>query len=87
MMWSILRWRSTRRKRIVSRDTLIPPEELAAFVRRKKFDSPDIYAFAESIGIGPGIVVGRLQRDGVLKWHQGNSFKQFLQENVTPEGS
>jgi HTH-type transcriptional regulator / antitoxin HigA len=68
-------------------DTLIPPAALAEFVRRKKFASEDIYAFAESIGIGPGIVVGRLQHDGVLKWHQGNSFKQELKGSVTPEGS
>lgn len=67
-------------------DTLIPPDALAEFVRRKKFDSPDIFAFSESIGIGPGIVVGRLQHDGVLKWHQGNSFKQKLHGSVTAEG-
>jgi hypothetical protein len=68
-------------------DTLIPPDVLAEFVRRRKFASEDIYAFAESIGIGPGIVVGRLQHDGVLKWQQGNSFKQRLNGSVAPEGS
>lgn len=66
-------------------DTLIPPDALAEFVRRKKFDSPDIYGFAESIGIGPGLVVGRLQHDGVLKWHEGNSFKQKLHGSVPQE--
>jgi hypothetical protein len=68
-------------------DTLIPPAALAEFVRRRKFASEDIYAFAKSIEIGPGIVIGRLQHDGVLKWQQGNSFKQKLNGSVTVEGS
>ena len=37
-----------------------------------------IHDFAEAIGVGPGIVVGRLQFEGVLKPHQGNALKQKL---------
>src|SRR5947209_2525255 len=59
-------------------DTLIPPKALGDFLREGKFTSESIYAFAEQIGIGPGIVVGRLQHDGVLARHQGNAFKQKL---------
>ncbi|WP_080672136.1 HigA family addiction module antitoxin [Bradyrhizobium japonicum] len=59
-------------------DTLIPPAALGEFVRRKNFASEDIHNFAEEIGIGPGIVVGRLQRDGLLARHQGNALKQKL---------
>jgi hypothetical protein len=61
-----------------SSDTLVPPAELSEFLRKREFTSEAIYAFAERIGVGPGIVVGRLQHDNVLKPHQGNAFKQTL---------
>lgn len=67
-------------------DTLIPPSALTAFVSRKTFTNDSIHEFAESIGIGPGIVVGRLQRDGVLKRHQGNKLKQKLDWKFATEG-
>lgn len=61
-----------------SADTLIPPEQLGDFIRRKTFTNESIHDFAEAIGVGPGIVVGRLQHDGVLARHQGNTLKQKL---------
>jgi Zn-dependent peptidase ImmA (M78 family) len=61
-----------------ARDVLIPAAELAHFIRKGKFTSDTIRQFAESIDVAPGIVVGRLQHDQVLKPHQGNSFKQKL---------
>jgi HTH-type transcriptional regulator / antitoxin HigA len=61
-----------------SSDVLVPPPDLSTFLRQKTFTSESIHAFAESIGVGPGIVVGRLQHDGVLKRHQGNALKQKL---------
>ncbi|MCI0464528.1 MAG: HigA family addiction module antitoxin [Gemmataceae bacterium] len=67
-------------------DTLIPPKALGEFLRKKTFTSESIYAFAEQIGIGPGIVVGRLQHDGVLEHHQGNTFKQKLGWELRDEG-
>jgi addiction module HigA family antidote len=67
-------------------DTLIPPKALGDFLREGKFTSESIYAFAEQIGIGPGIVVGRLQHDGVLARHQGNAFKQRLGSKFRDEG-
>lgn len=36
----------------------------------------EVSAFAERIGIAPGIVVGRLQNDGILGWNQGNGLKK-----------
>ena len=67
-------------------DTLIPPKALGDFLREGKLASEAIYAFAEQIGIGPGIVVGRLQHDGVLARHQGNAFKQKLGSKIRDEG-
>jgi len=59
-------------------DTLIPPVALGEFVRKKSFTNEDIHDFAEAIGIGPGIVVGRLQYERLLARHQGNALKQKL---------
>jgi HTH-type transcriptional regulator/antitoxin HigA len=51
-----------------ARDMLIPPDEIAAFVRDGDFSAFSIKGFAKSIGVGPGIVVGRLQHDNKLPW-------------------
>lgn len=59
-------------------DTLIPPSALSEFLRAHTFTNDSIYDFAEKIGVGPGILVGRLQRDDILKPFQGNAFKQNL---------
>lgn len=59
-------------------DTLIPPEALGEFVRKKSFTNEAIHDFADKIGVGPGIVVGRLQHDRFLARHQGNALKQKL---------
>lgn len=61
-----------------SADTLIPPRALAEFVRKGTFTNETIHDFAEAVGVGPGIVVGRLQHDHVLQPHQGNKLKQKL---------
>ena len=37
-----------------------------------------VKAFAQSIGIAPGIVVGRLQREGIIEYRQFNGLKQKL---------
>jgi HTH-type transcriptional regulator / antitoxin HigA len=61
-----------------SADTLIPPAALSEFLRARTFTNESIFDFAEKVGVGPGILVGRLQHDGVLKSFQGNAFKQNL---------
>jgi addiction module HigA family antidote len=59
-------------------DTLIPPQAFAEFIRRGDFRSDAIYGFSEQVGIGPGLVVGRLQFERLLARHQGNALKQRL---------
>lgn len=59
-------------------DSLIPPRPLSEFIRKESFTNESIKDFAEQLEIGPGIVVGRLQHDGILEHHQGNAFKQNL---------
>lgn len=60
-------------------DTLIPPDLLMKFISNNDFSNDSIYDFSEEIEIGPGILVGRLQREGYIARHQGNMFKQKLE--------
>jgi HTH-type transcriptional regulator / antitoxin HigA len=39
----------------------------------------EIVAFADRVGIAPGIVVGRLQSEGLLPWNRGNRLKRRFQ--------
>ncbi|MDX6610947.1 MAG: HTH-type transcriptional regulator / antitoxin HigA [Blastocatellia bacterium] len=57
-------------------DTLIPPNQLFPFIKGQDFSQEAIEAFAEQVNVGPGIVVGRLQREGVLAYFQGTRLKQ-----------
>lgn len=68
-----------------SADTLIPPEAFADFVSNQVFDNESLYNFAERIGVGPGIVVGRLQHDKLLQPFQGNKLKQRLNWRISTE--
>lgn len=59
-------------------DTLIPPSALSVFLKKEAFTNDSIHDFAETVGVGPGIIVGRLQHEGLLAPHQGNALKQKL---------
>ena len=67
-------------------DTLIPPLALKDFMSANVFTNESIYDFAEAIGIAPGVVVGRLQREGLLKQHEGNRLKQGVKISVNANG-
>jgi plasmid maintenance system antidote protein VapI len=57
--------------------TLIPQKEYQAFVRAGAFDRESLQAFADALGIAPGIVVGRLQHEKVIPWKSRlNKLKQ-----------
>ena len=68
-----------------SRDILIPPR----FAGRLSFlkSKASIRAFAETIGIAPGIVVGRLQHEGILKSQFCNDLKVRLAWQAKPVSS
>lgn len=68
-------------------DTLIPPTALAEFLRlHGTLTNEEIHDFAEALGVGPGIVIGRLQHDGVLEHWQGNDLKQKLEWDFVSGG-
>lgn len=60
-------------------DKLIPPDEYVAFTDRKNTSSSAVISFASEVGIDPGIVVGRLQNDGVINHNALNELKTHYQ--------
>lgn len=67
-----------------ARDTLIPPKKYTRFVQGKNFNAAAVTAFAESIGIAPGIVVGRLQKENVIpfSWHHDLKVKYQISKET-----
>ena len=63
-------------------DILIPPTPLETFVGECRFDDESITEFAASIDIHPGIVVGRLQNDGLLDPSWLNHLRVSLDESM-----
>jgi len=61
-----------------ARTTLIPDAQYRRFVDRKTFGTASCLRFAQTVGIAPGIVVGRLQHDHYLLYSQGNALKRRL---------
>ena len=60
---------------IFARNYLIPPKNYDKFTK-KSFTEESIQCFSKSIGIHGGIVVGRLQKDGLVTFYQFNKFKE-----------
>jgi HTH-type transcriptional regulator/antitoxin HigA len=62
-------------------DTLILPRAYKAFLKANRFFAEDIERFAGKVGISPGIVVGRLQKEGHIRpsWH--NSLRTRFEWN------
>lgn len=56
-------------------NVLIPPRDYRAFLAKGAFSVATVEAFANEIGICPGVVVGRLQREGYIHYSQLNSLK------------
>lgn len=55
---------------------LIKPKDYTEFIKSKDFSRAAVEKFAEDIKIQPGIVVGRLQRDGYIDFSHLSSLKQ-----------
>lgn len=60
-------------------DQLIPPTQWRRFGARAFYSKEAIIAFAEEAGIAPGIVVGRLQHEGLMPVTHCNGLKRRLQ--------
>ena len=63
-----------------ARETLIPDEVFKRFVDSQQINKVTISQFAKRIGIAPGIVVGRLQKEEYIKyaWHNDLKTKYMI---------
>lgn len=59
-------------------DFLIPADAWADFVSAGTFSAQAVRDFAKQLGISPGIVVGRLQRDGLVNYSRLNQLKKSI---------
>ena len=64
-----------------ARETLIPSEELRFLVNNSTLNIDTLNKFAERIGVDVGILVGRLQHDGIIKYSQFNDLKTKYEFN------
>jgi HTH-type transcriptional regulator/antitoxin HigA len=61
-------------------DELIPPDRYRGFLKMGSAPTaPHVMAFAQELGIAPGIVVGRLQHDSLLRYSQLNQLRTKLE--------
>ena len=59
-----------------SEDTLIVEDDFENFKKERDYSENNVIRFAKEQGIAPGIVVGRMQRDGVIKYSMLNNLKE-----------
>ena len=57
-------------------DFLIDPDEWRDFSGLGYFDAGDVHEFANSVGIAPFVVVGRLQKEGFVPYNRFAAMKQ-----------
>lgn len=60
---------------IFSRDTLITKNDFERLVKKGAPTRENIQQFAKDIGIAPGIVVGRLQKENIIPFNRFNDLK------------
>lgn len=59
-----------------SGDTLITSEDFETFKRNRDYSERSVLQFAKGQGIAPGIVVGRMQLEGIIKYSMMNHLKE-----------
>lgn len=59
-----------------SSDTLITSGDFERFRREKDYSERSVLRFAKAQGIAPGIVVGRMQLEGMIKYSMLNNLKE-----------
>lgn len=59
-----------------ARNNLISQSEYAEFIGNNDYSATSVMDYAEKLGISPGILVGRLQNDGFIKYSMLNDLKE-----------
>jgi HTH-type transcriptional regulator/antitoxin HigA len=67
-----------------AREALIPEKTLSAWLAARTLDRGSIKELAAGAGVSPGIVVGRLQRDGVASPQMFNDLKRSVRPPRAP---
>lgn len=62
-----------------ARDTLIDPEDYNKLMSLPYTEKDTIISFSHEIGIAPGIVLGRLQKDGLIPFNRYHDLKEQYQ--------
>jgi addiction module HigA family antidote len=57
---------------------LLPPDAFSSFADAEDFSAAAIKRFASDQGVAPGIVVGRLQHEGLIEFSERNDLKERL---------
>ncbi len=60
---------------VFAADSLIAPKDFESFVKKGDFGKNAIFQFADSIAIDAGIVIGRLQKEGLISYGYLNECK------------
>jgi HTH-type transcriptional regulator / antitoxin HigA len=60
-------------------DVLVPPTAWQVVVQTQPRSAAEVQALAKRLGIAPGILVGRLQRERLLPWTHLNALKTKLE--------
>lgn len=58
-----------------AKNALIPNEAFSEFVQKNNLDKDSIESFAQELKIDPGIIVGRLQFEGLIPFNRFNEMK------------
>ncbi len=61
-----------------AQNILIPKEEYVRFLNRKDFNQQSVLSFSKMVRVPPGVVVGRLQLEGLIGFGALNSLKSSL---------
>ena len=59
-----------------SGNTLISSDDFKAFRKERDYSERKVLQFAKTQGIAPGIVVGRMQLEGMIKYSMLNNLKE-----------
>lgn len=63
---------------IFAENALIEKTHYDAFVKSRDYSKKSVISFAKGEGVATGIVVGRLQRDGIISYSSMNNLKEKL---------
>lgn len=59
-----------------ARDILIPNDDFERFKNGNDYSEKSVLQFAQKQGIAPGIVVGRMQVEGIIRFNMLNNLKE-----------